>query len=363
MQYLPNSFKTFFLLISLKIFAFSLATTAIAMSNSEVDDGSLRKISDETKTQVKTPRILGDFTAQKACPAYQGLRKKTNPGDIQTEAGITYRVTELDQLPNPSYAHVVFNRLITGSNARWVSLDCGITSNLRRPLSNKACREPGEEDAFVFSLTWLPTLCLQAPRIESCTTNNQQTLSTHGLWPQRSDCPIYALCDSQVSRLPRSCEGYPELTLSQSALSFSQSVPLFSEAGDMCYLDRQWFKHGVCQSQLDASEYFTLMANLSKDFSETEVYAFLQRNTGKTVKVEDFLTSVDQSFGNGTRSQFGLYCDNSNQLLSIYVHLASDIEPDSKLKSLIQKAPKSPYTPTIQCIGDSFILKPPPSEN
>lgn len=57
---------------------------------------------------LNTPSIAGvsatgEFTATKGCQAYQSIKRKTNPGDMQLEIGQSYPVIELNVSPGTTW--------------------------------------------------------------------------------------------------------------------------------------------------------------------------------------------------------------------------------------------------------------------
>ena len=66
--------------------------------------------------------LTGFFIAREACPALQSIRNATNPGEVKTEPGKSYRMIAKNK-PNASHYFIE----VEGADParRWVAVDCG----------------------------------------------------------------------------------------------------------------------------------------------------------------------------------------------------------------------------------------------
>src|SRR5690348_5429379 len=67
-------------------------------------------------------KLTGSFTATKACPALQSIKKTTNPGDVKTAVGTAYKLIGGNKEPATYYWIVVPD---ASPDFRWVAVDCG----------------------------------------------------------------------------------------------------------------------------------------------------------------------------------------------------------------------------------------------
>src|SRR5437868_5764765 len=75
-----------------------------------------------TAPALAQTKISGTFTATKACPALQSIKKSTNPGNVMTAVGTAYKVIGGNKEPAAYYWIVVPGAT---PDYRWVPVDCG----------------------------------------------------------------------------------------------------------------------------------------------------------------------------------------------------------------------------------------------
>jgi ribonuclease T2 len=114
-----------------------------------------------------------------------------------------------------------------------------------------------------------------------------------------------------------------------------------SVAQGSCLDRHEWYKHGTCQTDWSADQYFETAIKLTKEFNNAGIAAFMQKNLGKTVSTEQFFQVIDQSFGKEARQRFNLGCDKSGNLVDVFINLPKQIPATAALKDLIQQAPNS----------------------
>ncbi len=116
-------------------------------------------------------KASGILTAEKACPAYQSMRRKTNPGDVRLEVGTQYPIFEI----NPRREGVWHRIRVAGANPteRWVAPGCGLAElEPPDPAGGTACRTPDRYDSFVLVVSWQPAFCETHGQKPECDVNH-----------------------------------------------------------------------------------------------------------------------------------------------------------------------------------------------
>jgi ribonuclease T2 len=289
----------------------------------------------------------GEFAATRACPAYQSKNSKTNPGDVQTEPGKTYNIVELNKLDAPSW----YRLRVEGENPdkRWVAADCGtaqVTSHGRPPVdpdtgdSVTDCNTAGQEDSYVFAISWQPAFCeghRNKPecKVDDPTSFQANNFTLHGLWPNKKSCGTrYGFCGKYSSKKPF-CELAPVPMQPATLEALGQVMPSASHGS--CLQRHEWYKHGTCQLQWNADQYFKESMRLLNDFNSSGMAKFMQDNMGKPVKTKDFFAAVDQAFQKDAHKRMQISC-YEGKLVDIYINLPVQIEKEDSLVSLLSKA-------------------------
>lgn len=296
----------------------------------------------------------GEFTATKACQAYQSMRQRSNPDDTVLNVGERYSVIEAN-VPNDATWYRIS---IDGADPRerWVYFDCGdanasIADGVSSPHSGGGgagggCNVAGEEDSYVFAVSWQPAFCeghRDKPECQVTDPNSYQAknFTLHGLWPNKNSCGThYGFC-GQYKKAVRPFCNFDKVPMTEATLK-ELGVVMPSAAYGSCLQRHEWYKHGTCQTEWGGDGYFDQAMNLLADFNGRDgngVSAFMTENLGKQIPLVELTQKIDQQFGAGAHRRMRFSCTNGNKLVDIYINLPAKLGQGS-LASLIQAAPE-----------------------
>ncbi len=282
----------------------------------------------------------GILTAEKACPAYQSMRRRTNPGDVRLEVGKQYPVFEI----NPRQEGIWHRIRVAEANPieRWVAPGCGlVVLNPQDPEEALHCRTADKYDSFVLAVSWQPAFCETHSEKPECDVNSASAyqasnFTLHGLWPNRKECGIdYGFCDEQRKPSGGFCN-YPQLELNP-WVRRSVDLVMPSAAAGSCLQRHEWFKHGSCQTKWTKDQYYAISAQLTMAFNGSGMGAYMAANLGKEINRDDFYAQIDDIFGAEAHKRMELKCKDDN-LVDIYIHLPEVIEKSDTLAALILRA-------------------------
>ena len=299
---------------------------------------------------VTAKPIDGLFTANQVCSLYQSKNKKTNPDDLQTQAGQNYQVKEyLGKLNTPDWLRVKTDA--NQSKLRWVSAECGsfkankYNSKQDTWQSHKnpsKCNSPNEYDGFVLALSWQNTFCEFNQRKRECRglINNPELsanseFSLHGLWPNKTSCgKKYGFC-SNVTQKSRSFCDYPALSLSNSVRQkLNGNMP--SAQFGTCLQRHEYWKHGACMTD-SANRYFEVSLGLVEQFNASEfVKGFIKPQIGHQVNRQDFIGAFEKSFGKNSQHKLTLICQRGI-LKEVQLSLSKQVTTVDNLSLLLQQ--------------------------
>jgi ribonuclease T2 len=285
-------------------------------------------------------KASGILTAEKACPAYQSMRRQTNPGDVHLEVGKPYPVFEI----NPRQEGIWHRIRVAGANPteRWVAPGCGLAAVEPPDTDNdKACRTPDMYDSFVLAVSWQPAFCETHDEKPECDVSNASAyqasnFTLHGLWPNRKECGIdYGFCGEHHKPTGGFCN-YPELQLNP-WVRRSVDVVMPSAAAGSCLQRHEWYKHGSCQTTWTKDQYFALAAQLTMAFNGSGIGAYMAANLGREINKDEFYAKIDDLFGAEAHEHIEFKCKDGN-LVDIYIHLPNVIEKSDTLAALIRRS-------------------------
>ena len=100
----------------------------------------------------------GQFTAGRACPALQSIRKETNPGAVMTEPGASYEIIAAN-CKKPTFYRIE----VPGAEPpeRWVDAACGTVAAPGRAPKQAAPSQP-RAASYVLAISWQPAFCESA---------------------------------------------------------------------------------------------------------------------------------------------------------------------------------------------------------
>jgi ribonuclease T2 len=296
----------------------------------------------------------GTFTATKSCQAYQSMRKRTNPDGAVLTAGENYTVIEAN-VPNDT----TWYRVEVGGaqpRERWVYFECG-DANVSISSGGSAsqhggssargtCDIAGEEDSYVFAVSWQPAFCeghRDKPECKVTDPNSYQAknFTLHGLWPNKNSCGTnYGFCGKYKKAVRPFCN-FDKVPMSAQTLK-NLGVVMPSAAYGSCLQRHEWYKHGTCQTEWGADGYFDNAMRLLGEFNGSDgkgLSSFMTKNLGKRVAMDDLTQAIDQQFGAGAHLRMQFSCTNGSKLVDIYISLPAQLGEGS-LDSLIQQAPE-----------------------
>ena len=208
-----------------------------------------------------------------------------------------------------------------------------------------SCQLPNKEDSFKLAVSWQPAFCESHRRKPECkitdsTVYQASHFTLHGLWPNKRDCGTnYGMCGQYKQQAKSFCDYAPVPLKPETVKNLSEIMP--SVAGGSCLDRHEWYKHGTCQTEWNADQYFDTAVRLVKEFNDKGVAEFMTKNTGKTVETAEFLQVVDKSFGKDASHRLSLGCDRKGNLVDVFINLPQQIPADKPLTDLIQQAPES----------------------
>lgn len=280
--------------------------------------------------------VSGEFIATKECQAYQSKRKKTNPDLTLTKIGKSYTIYEKNRQTNSTWYRIDIED--AKPNRRWVSHKCGTINTYIADMEK--CNVAGKEDSYILALSWQPAFCethMKKPECKVDDINSYQAnnFTLHGLWPNKNSCGIkYGFCGEYKDKM-RPFSRYSKVPMSGSTLD---KLGIFMpSAAHNSYLQRhEWYKHGTCQTKLNADEYYNKSIKLLKEFNKNSMAKLMSDNIGKKITSKIFFINIDKAFGKNAHKRLEIRCKNGN-LVDIYINLPK-ILADKSLKELIQEA-------------------------
>jgi len=308
----------------------------------------------------------GEFTATKACQAYQSMRKRTNPDNTILTINQGYPVVEA----NVDIGTTWYRITVDGANPpeRWVYFECGIADATKQhsgssvhidQASTGSCNVAGKEDSYVFAVSWQPAFCEGHPDKPECKVKDPDSyqaknFTLHGLWPNKNSCGTkYGFCGKYKKGVRPFCN-YDKVPMSAETLDDLGKVMPSASYGS-CLQRHEWYKHGTCQIEWNADGYYENAMQLLADFNGDNidgVSAFMVENLGKQVSISDLSERIDQQFGADAHKRMQYTCTSDNKLVDVYISLPAKLGDNIPLTSLIQQAPEKYRN---KC-GDSFVV-------
>lgn len=301
--------------------------------------------------------INATFAATKACPALQSIKNHTNPGDIQIQAGATYRIVARNKVPA-----TWFQVLVDGASpaARWVEVGCGTADIATGGPPPTAPPTSGDRETHLLALSWQPTFCRAHSdkaecKLETSASPESHQLSLHGLWPQ-PDGTFYCIDDKSERTRLAGLDGagkwndLPEPPMSPETRKRLAAV-MPGVASD---LERhEWVKHGTCYGGTP-DPYFNRAADLVEQLNASPLGALLAANVGKSVKVSDIAEALRKGFGEAAPGALRVKCAGGN-ISEFEISLAGDVTGAAPLSQLLHPPGKA-----STCVSGVLTLAQPP---
>lgn len=304
-------------------------------------------------------KLTGTFTATKACPGLQSIKKGTNPGNVTTASGTTYKLLGANKEPAAYYWIVIPD---AQPDFRWVAVDCGtIDASATTPSPSSASSASSQEPSaaptsapaagpkrpdYVLAVSWEPAFCEGLPDKVECKAETAQSfeathLALHGLWPQPRNTAYCGVPSAQVSTdKAHDWAGLPAVDLSATTRSELEAVM----PGTKSLLERhEWIVHGTC-SGVGQDVYFHRAALFTGTIENSAVNALLAGRIGQHVDSSEIRAAFDTAFGAGAGDRVRVACerDGDRSLISeITIGLHGDVVGTGGLGELILAAPKT----------------------
>ncbi len=293
----------------------------------------------------------GVFTATQVCPAFQSIRKGTNPGDVTVEQNKPYDVVAKNK-PDASHYRI----LVEGAQPeeRWVSSECGHFDADERPVrraaasaANGASGDVGVAATHVLAMGWEPAFCEKHTDKAECRELTPSSfagmhLSLHGLWPQPRGTQ-YCNVAPAIQQIDRDHDwnSLPEPDLNVDTLKRLSAVM----PGVQSKLQRhEWIVHGTCFGG-GADGYFARAAGLAEAINASKVSQLFAENAGRNLSALAIRTAFDDAFGAGAGARVTISCNgrrDSRKITELTINLAGDVKGSSGLGDLMRAASALP---------------------
>jgi ribonuclease T2 len=306
------------------------------------------------------------FVATQTCEAYVSKNKRTNPDNYRLSVTGSYDIAERTGTGDTAWYRV---RVANAKpDLRWVANTCGnlesASTDTKKAQSFEVaalnqCDIANKGDSYVLAISWQPAFCTFHKDKPECSVSDTRAyqashFTLHGLWPnQLAQCGTgYGYC-GEVKTQPQQLCDYPSVGISQPVRN-DLAVVMPSVAAGSCLERHEWYKHGVCQTRWDANAYFEIAIELTKQFNDSGLAAFMAANIGQAVSQEDFIAKVDAALGVNAHERLHLTCKNG-KLLDIYIDLPGNLGATQKLGELIAQAPSNISGFSSNCNGQFSV--------
>jgi ribonuclease T2 len=215
---------------------------------------------------------------------------------------------------------------------------------VRESTPDPSCQIANNEDSYKLAVSWQPAFCeshKDKPECKITDSNAYQAsnFTLHGLWPNKKDCGTnYGLCGKYKQQVKSFCDYEPVPMKPETVSQLGQVMPSVAEG--TCLDRHEWYKHGTCQTDWNADQYFDTAVRLVKEFNDKGMSDFMKKNIGKTVSGSAFYKAVDEAFGKNASKRLTLGCDKNHNLVDIFINLPKQIPENTALADLIQQAPE-----------------------
>ena len=244
-------------------------------------------------------KLSGYFIARSECPAYQSIRRQTNPGEITTKVNLAYDLVAKNK---PSATHYLI-KMDAVPNRRWVAVSCGehvvpvdgSTTPVEPPTGSTGER-------YILAVSWQPGFCETRPSKPECESQTESrfdasNFSLHGLWPQpRTN--IYCNVAPDVVAIDKNSKwgDLPALVLEGGTRTELNKVM----PGSQSNLHRhEWIKHGTCYNGEPAEEYYKDSIKLMSELNGSAVRNLFANNIGEEITSTQIREAFDDHFGDG----------------------------------------------------------------
>ncbi len=293
----------------------------------------------------------GRFTASKACPALQSIRKETNPGGVMTEPGASYEIIAANRKKATHYRIEV-----PGAEPpeRWVDAGCGTAAAAARAekKAEKSAPPQPRGASYVLAISWQPAFCEGSPRKRECRSQTDRRFDAshfalHGLWPQPGTNVYCGVGEADRRAATQGRWGdLPRLGLTPATQAgVERAMP-----GSQSYLDRyEWVKHGTCYPSREPEAYYRDSLRLLEAINASPVRDLFARSVGGQISTAAIRARFDEAFGKGAGERVRVACrDDGNRrlIVELTIGLHGDIPAGTPVAELIRaSSPTGPGCP------------------
>lgn len=287
------------------------------------------------KASAQIP-LTGYFIARKVCPAFQSIKKRTNPGNINTRINHAYDL----KAKNKEDASHYWIKMEAEPKYRWVATHCGehvIPAADVPPTPGYPPTTPpasGSEAKYILAVSWQSAFCETKPGKTECRTQTQDRFDAthftlHGLWPQpRKNIYCNVNQSDMTNDKDRKWEALPSLLLAEATREELNKVM----PGTQSFLHRhEWIKHGTCYQGATADQYYRdslqLMQGLNND--ESAIRNLFADNIGKELTSTQIAQAFNTTFGEGAGKKIKITCKRDRQrklITEITIGLQGDLD-------------------------------------
>lgn len=275
-------------------------------------------------------KLSGYFIARSECPAYQSIRRKTNPSGVLTKIDHAYGLLAKNKQAATHYRI----KMDATPNLRWVAVTCGehvvpvegsITPPVEQPASSAL-------ENYILAVSWQPGFCETRPSKPECRSQTKDRFDAshftlHGLWPQPRN-NIY-------------CNVAPKIVAIDKDKKWGDLAPLVLEnktrtelnkvmPGSQSNLHRhEWIKHGTCYNGEPAEGYYKDSIKLMRALNSSPIRDLFANNIGKEITSTQIREAFDNHFGGGARDKIKIACkkDGRRRLITeITIALKGDLD-------------------------------------
>ncbi len=305
-------------------------------------------------------KMQGCFVASQNCEAFRSIRKKTNPGHIRLEPGVSYPLKGKNK---PAATHYQLRIQALKTPDRWVAISCGKVVEQCAAASGEkqAAQQHGKKHYekkrryggkhsgkvkgnghYLFAVSWEPAFCEGHRGKAECKSMTQQSvdannLSLHGLWPQPRN---NAYCNVTVAQksLDRAHKWGVIKPLGLSAKTMEELKKVMP--GVQSNLQRhEWVKHGSCYKDGSAEVYYQHSIDLINKLNLSGVNKLFKDNIGKSLSSAQIRTAFDKAFGIGSGAKVNVRCDRKRKYISeLWINLQGEINQATSFADLLKGA-------------------------
>ncbi len=290
-------------------------------------------------------KLSGFFVAHSQCPAFQSIKKRSNPGNVATEVDRAYKLFAKNK---EDASHFLVEVPGASPARRWVSVACGQQVSAADPTTSPPPQHrAGGRSEYVLAVSWQPAFCETRPGKPECRSQtagrfDAANFTLHGLWPQPRS-KAYCNVDSRQVRLDKNgdWQRLDPLDLSAETRTRLNRVMPGTQSG----LQRhEWIKHGTCYDGVSAEEYFVDSLLLMAQLNGSAVRDLFAENIGRRISRDAIREAFDAAFGAAASDRIRTACknDGGRQLITeITIGLSGSIEENSMMGDLILAAPQT----------------------